>query len=383
MDNSDLPGPRLAATRAPIPFALFGTGMGIVLLTLIALIGVVVHQRRAEAHEAQARKTTLAEGPFVRVARVMLTKAARTVALPAEVRAWQQATLYAKVSGYLKTISVDKGDRVKKNQILATLEAPEIEQQVLAAQADLELRHQIVERDRKLVAPAVISQQEFDQADAQEKVAATALARAKAQREYQLLRAPFDGVVTARFADPGALLPAATSSTQAAQPLVEVADLSRLRISLQLGQADAELVRVGDPVQLQLEAGAPPVNAKVSRLSSALDPHTRTMLAEIELRNPPEGIYPGAFINVTLALRGTMRPLVPAEALLLQSGEPVVATVVDRKIHFVKVRTGIDDGRNVEVLTGLKGDELVALNLASDAAEGAQVQPVGPDAGAK
>ena len=383
MDEDTSPKAAAGAPPGSTPFALFGTGIGVVLLAAIAVLALTVHQHRSEAHEAQARKTALAEGPYVRVARVALTRAARTVSLPAEVRAWQQATLYAKVSGYLKTIAVDKGDRIRRNQILATLEAPEIEQQVLAAKADLELRHQVVERDRGLVGPAVISQQEFDQADAQEKVSAAALARAKAQREYQLLRAPFDGVVTARYADPGALLPAATGSTQAAQPLVEVADLSRLRISLQLGQADAELVRVGDPVQLQLDPSAPPVEAKVSRLSRELDPRTRTMLAEIELHNPPEGIYPGAFINVTLALRGARRPLVPAEALLLQRGEPVVATVTDRRIHFVKVRTGTDDGRDIEVLEGLKGGELVALNLASDAAEGAQVQPVGPDAGAK
>jgi RND family efflux transporter MFP subunit len=377
----DLPTGRPAGNR--IPTALLGTGLGLVVLAAVAVLLLTVRQRRAEADESSARKQVLAEGPYVRVARVGVSPAARRVSLPAEVRAFQRATLYAKVSGYLKTIAVDKGDRVRKDQLLATLEAPDIEQQVLAAQAELDLRRQVVRRDRGLIASEVVSRQELEQAEALEKVAETAVARAKALREYQVMRAPFDGVVTARFADPGALLPAATGSTQAAQPLLEIADLNSLRISLQLGQDDAALVRVGDPVELQLRAEGAPVVAKISRLSRTLDARTRTMLAEVELRDPPEGMYPGAFVNVTVSLRGAPRPLVPAEAILLQDGAPVVPTVEDRKIHFVKVRTGVDDGRTIEILSGLRGGELVALNLASDAREGAAVRPVGPDAVAK
>ena len=377
----DFPKDRPAGNR--IPKALLGAGLGLVILAAVAALLLTVRQRRAEAHESAARKQALAEGPYVRVARVGVSPAARTVSLPAEVRAFQRATLYAKVSGYLKTIAVDKGDRVRKDQLLATLEAPDIEQQVLAAQADLDLRRQVVRRARGLIASAVVSRQELEQAEALEKVAETAVARAKALREYQVMRAPFDGVVTARFADPGALLPAATGSTQAAQPLLEIADLNSLRISLQLGQDDAALVRVGDSVELQLRAEGAPVAAKISRLSRALDARTRTMLAEVELRDPPEGMYPGAFVNVSLSLKGAPRPLVPAEAILLKDGAPVVPTVEDRKIHFVKVRTGVDDGRTIEILSGLRGGELVALNLASDAREGAAVRPVGPDAIAK
>lgn len=366
-----------------VPAALLGTGVGVVVLAAIAVIALTLRQRGAEAHETEARKAAIAEGPFVRVARVAVTKSARTVTLPAEVRAFQHATLYAKVSGYLKTIAADKGDRVRKDQVLATLEAPDVEQQVLAAQADLELRRQIVRRDRGLVAPAIISQQELEQAVAQEKVAEAALARAKAQREYQVLRAPFDGVVTARYADLGALLPAATSSTQAAQPLMEIADLDRLRISLQLGQDDAALVRVGDPVRLQIEASHEPVEARVTRLAQSLDPRTRTMLAEIDLQPAPPGLYPGAFVDVALTLRAEPRPQVPAEAVLVQNGNPMVALIDGRTVHFVRIRTGVDDGRNVEVLSGLKGGELVALNLATDASEGSAVQPVGAEAGPK
>jgi membrane fusion protein, multidrug efflux system len=377
----DLPNALPAGNR--IPKALLGAGLGLVVLSAAAALLLTIREQRAEAHESSARKLVLAEGPYVRVARVAVSAAARTVSLPAEVRAFQRATLYAKVSGYLKTIAVDKGDRVRKDQLLATLEAPDIEQQVLAAQADLDLRRQVVKRDRALIASAVVSRQELEQAEAQEKVAETGVARAKAMREYQVMRAPFDGVVTARFADPGALLPAATGTTQAAQPLLEIADLNSLRISLQLGQDDAALVRVGDSVELQLRAEGAPVAAKISRLSRTLDARTRTMLAEVELSNPPEGMYPGAFVNVSLSLKGVPRPLVPAEAILLQNGAPVVPTVEDRKIHFVKVRTGIDDGRTIEILAGLQGGELVALNLASDAREGAIVRPVGPDAIAK
>src|SRR5204863_332411 len=137
--------------------------------------------------------------------------------------------------------------------------------------------------------------QDREAADEGVKVARAALVRAQVQKEYQVLRAPFDGTVTARFADPGTLLPAATGSTSSAQPLLEVAQLDRLRVALHLGQDDAARVRVGDKVQLQTSRDQPPFEARISRISQSLDPRTRTMMCESDLPQPPEGLYPGAF----------------------------------------------------------------------------------------
>jgi RND family efflux transporter MFP subunit len=347
-----------------------------ILVSLGAAGGVLVmtsRQRSALAGELDARRALVARGPAVRVAKVGVTPANRTVVLTAEVRANQRATLYAKVSGYLREIHVDKGDSVRKGQLLAVLESPEADEGVVSAQADLALRQQVVDRARSLRKTGFVSQGELDQAEANLKVAQSALERTRATKRYEELRAPFDGVVTARFADPGALLPAATGATQSAQPLVELADVDRLRIAVQLGQDDAALVRPGDPVILELASGSFP--AKVSRLARALDLKTRTMLAEVDLVKPPPGVLPGAFVQVALTLHGPPRPLVPGEALLSQQGKLMVPLVVDGKLHLVVVRTGIDDGKSVEVVSGLNGGEIVALNLGNDAVEGAPVQP--------
>lgn len=344
---------------------LFAFGVVLCLAALAAVVVLTVRDRRALASEVERRHAVVAAGTLVRTATVGLTPPSRTVVVTSEVRPNARATLYAKVSGYLRDIQVDKGSRVRKGDLLATLESPETDQAVIAARADLALRKQVLERDRALRGKGFVSQTDLDTAEANLKVAASNLDRTSALQAYEQLRAPFSGTVTARFADPGALL-------TAAQPLVELADVDHLRVAVQLGQDDAALVRSGDAVTLDLASGT--FAANVSRISSAIDSKTRTMLAEIDLLKPPPGMLPGAFIQVTLTLHGPPRPVVPSEALVTVGGKLLVPTVVDGKVHLVVVRTGVDDGKQVEVVSGLNGGELIALNLGSDAAEGEPVQ---------
>ena len=148
------------------------------------------------------------------------------------------------------------------------LESPDLDAQVASAQAELTFRRQQLARVERLASSGRVSVQDREAADEGVKVARAALVRAQVQKEYQVLRAPFDGTVTARFADPGTLLPAATGSTSSAQPLLEVAQLDRLRVALQLGQDDAARVRVGDKVQLQTSPDQPPFEARISRISA-------------------------------------------------------------------------------------------------------------------
>src|SRR5512140_3832822 len=272
-------------------------------------VALFARERSAQARQSEQLQKELAQGPLVRVARVALAPADRIVSLPAEVRAEQHATLYAKVSGYVKEVRVDKGERVRKGQVLAVLESPDLDQQVASAQAELTFRKQQLERTLRLAPSGRVSVQDREAAEEAVKVAKAALARAQVQQGYEILRAPFDGTVTARYADPGALLPAATGSTTAAQPLVDVAQLDRLRLALQLA-----------PDQ-------PACEARVSRIAQALDPRTRTMLCEIDLPHPPPGLYPGGFVQTTIALHGQPRPLLPSEALLGQGGQLFVALV--------------------------------------------------------
>jgi RND family efflux transporter MFP subunit len=332
-----------------------------------------VREHSARASQEEGLRKEIAEGPVVRVARIEVAPADRTVSLPAEVRAEQHATLYAKVSGYVKEVRVDKGDHVQKGQVLATLESPDLEEQVRSAQAELLFRQQQAQRIERLAPSGRVSQADRDQAQEGVKVARAALNRTLVQKEYGILRAPFDGAVTARYADPGALLPAATGGTNGAQPLLEVAQLDRLRVALQLGQDDAARVRVGDVVHLQ-GPEPQPFEARISRIARSLDARTRTMLCEIDVPNPPAGLYPGAFVQTSLALHGPSRPLVPADALLAQKGTQFVALVEDRKVHFQRVKLGMDDGVRVEVLEGLRGGELVALDLGAEVADGSPVR---------
>ena len=362
--------------NAPPPRAglIRTTSVVLVLAAAAATAVLFVREHRASARQVERLQREVSRGPVVRVARVRLAPPERKVSLPAEVRAERRAVLYAKVSGYVKRVLVERGDRVKQGQQVAVLESPDLDEQVAAAEAELNLRRRQLARAQRLVGSSM-SQNDREQAEEAVKLAESALARAKVMQGYEVLRAPFEGTVTARYADPGTLLPAATGSTSSAQPLLEVAQLDRLRVALQLGQDDAARVRTGDAVSLQIDPGQPPLQASVSRLSQSLDPRTRTMLCEIDLAEPPEGLYPGAFVQASLSLRGQPRPLVPSEALVAQAGQLYVAVVQDGKVKFQRVRLGTDDGNTVEVLEGLRGGELVALNLATDVADGSPIRP--------
>jgi RND family efflux transporter MFP subunit len=348
--------------------------IAVVIASAAGAVALFARERSAQARQSEALEKEVAQGPMVRVARVEVAPAERVVSLPAEVRAQLQATLYAKVSGYVKTVLVQRGDKVRKGQELAVLASPELDEQVAAAKAELTFRQQQLARVERLAPSGRVSIQDREAADEAVKVARAALARAEVQKSYQVLRAPFDGTITARYADPGALLPAATGSTSSAQPLLEVAQLDRLKVALQLGQDDAARVRVGDVVQLQAAPDQKPFAASISRISQSLDARTRTMLCEIDLPQPPPGLYPGAFVQTRLPLHGAPRPLLPAEALIGAGGQLFVALVEDGKVHFQRVRLGVDDGTKVEVLEGLRGGEVVALNLGPEVQDGSPVR---------
>ena len=241
---------------------------GSAILVLAAAAGTAalfLREHNAQARQADILQKELAQGPTVRAARVEMAAADRVVSLPAEVRAEMHATLYAKVSGYVKEVTVDKGDRVSKGQVVAVLESPDLDEQLRSAEAELSLRKQQLARALRLVGSGYVSHDQREQIEEAVKVAQANVVRARVQKDYQFLRAPFDGTVTARYADPGALLPAATGSTSSAQPLLEIAQVDRLRLALQLGQDDASRVHTGDAVTLQL--------ARVQCLDATLRAH--------------------------------------------------------------------------------------------------------------
>jgi RND family efflux transporter MFP subunit len=271
-------------------------------------------------------------------------------------------------------MNVDKGDQVKAGQLLGVLRSPELEQQVAAAEADLAIKKLTRDRFGLLVKKDFVSKQDYDTAQAQYEVSRATLAQARSFQSYQVLRAPFAGTITARYVDPGALVPAATGSTQSAAPLVDIADLRRLRILVFVQQDAAPFVRAGDRARIAVDQQPNlRLDAAISRCAEALDPRTRSMLCEIWLDNQHR-LYPGTFVHVTLSLQAQSSPVVDSSAVLLHDDKPAVAVVRDSRVHFVPVRVGLDDGRTVQVLEGLHGGEVVALALPSEIADGAVIQ---------
>ena len=370
---SPVPGaPSRAATRTLV----FGCAM--LCATFGSWVGVRhVGQRAALAAERQARGDEQAKGVPMVVAAVTLSAPKRTVRLPAEIRPKQVTNLYAKVPGYLREMRVDKGDRVNENDVLGVVESPETAQQLEFAQANLRVRDQLVHRLTGLVDKGVVSAQEMDEARAQLRSARAEVARIGALEKYTFLRAPFAGVITARFVDNGALLPAATAGTGSAQPLVELQDMHRVRIWSYLSQSDAAFVRPGDPITVLLRDNlGPPVHATVTRTSGALDARSRTMLVEVELDNDRELFRPGLFCDVEVILTVPTGLQVPSEALLMRGGKSMVVVVAGGVAALKPVHVGSDDGRFVNVYSGVTQGDLVGLHVSDEVEEGTRIRPV-------
>ena len=312
--------------------------------------------------------------PEVQVAKPIRRDIAATLHLPATVSPYHQTTLYAKVSGYLKSIHVDKGDRVQQGQVLAVIEAPEINQQYEQALADYTIKKVTYERLAQVLkeAPDVIAKQDVDVAEASAKAAQHLLEQRRTWMDYTKVRAPYDGILTARFVDPGALIQAATSSATQAVPLFTIMDSSRLRLYVNVPQEDAPFVKKGTPATISLrESGMKALEATVTRSTQTLDPGTRTMLVEIDVPNQGQALAPGMFAEVALAIRQHQNALViPPGALVSENSTKAVFVIEQNMARKVPVKTGIDDGIWVEVTEGLTGVEDVVVVGKSRLADG-------------
>ncbi len=352
---------------------------GVLFLTAAAVAAVALWsgRRHAEATEARARADELRQGPRVVVAAARRAPQTRSFVLQGDVRAFRQATLYAKVSGYLKNIRVERGDIVRPGEVLGVIESPETAQQELSAHAELLLREQTAHRVRALVPSGVVSQQEMDNAVGGLAVARAESARIRALRGYEVLRAPFAGRVTARYVDPGALLSAATGATQSAQPVLELSDTSHVRIFIYPGQLDAPRVHEHDRVTFFTDAEpARHRPAEIVRTTYALDPRTRTMLAEIDVDNQDQSLQPGSYVHVQLTVPAGGGVVVPADALLIKSGKPHAAVVQKAHVHFTPVEVTDDDGLMVRLSSGIAEGDPVILHPGDDVVEGGLVVAV-------
>ena len=290
----------------------------------------------------------------------------RTVALPGEVKAYQQATLYAKVSGYLKTIKVDKGDPVEEGALLAEIEVPELEADSARYQAEVNAAASDYKRvgEAQKRAPDLVTPQSVDDAKAKAEIAKANLQRTETLLKYRQIYSPFSGIITRRMVDVGAFIPAATaSSTPQSAALVTVSDFSTVRVQVAVPEMEAPLVSKDQPVKAAVDGLAGRVfEGKVTRYSYALDESTKTMLAEMELPNPKLELRPGMYATVRIGLeRKSDALLVPIDAVLMEKANASVFTVAANKAKKAPVKLGFNDGTSVEVVSGLNADDAVIL----------------------
>lgn len=314
----------------------------------------------------------------------------RTLALPGDVVGFTEAALYPKVTGYLQRIDVDKGDWVKQGQLLARIEVPELEQKLKRAQARLEVERLTHERLRKVWSSdrRLVSQEDLDVARGKYEQAKAEVEELTAMMGYTRVAAPFDGVVTARNADPGALLSeqgGATGARGARLPLLTVADISTVRVYLYVPEQETSAIVAGAPATLMLrEFPGREFHGSVTRFTHALDLSTRTMLTEVDIPNPDHALYPGMYAEATLELERRPESIVlPASSVQSDGRTSWVLAVRDGRLSKVPVHVGLADGGDVEITSGLEADAQVVAHPTATLADGERVHAVAADTPAR
>jgi membrane fusion protein, multidrug efflux system len=295
----------------------------------------------------------------------------------ADVRANTTAIMYAKVSGYMKAVLVDRGDRVQAGQIIAVIESPEIDQQYNAAVADLEHKRRNLARSQELLAKGNTTQVAMLQFETDARVAESNVKGLETLKGYQTVRAPFAGRVTARYVDPGTLITNAQTNYVSALPIVTISDDSRLRVYCYVQQQDVPFINVGDAADV-VDASNPErrIRAKVSRMTGELETRTRTMQIEINIDNTEGFLVAGSFANVTLHIPIKSYPQIPVSGLLVKGNDSFVAMVENDTLRYKPIRIQTTDGNTVTVAEGIRQGDRVAINLPDEITDGAKVQPI-------
>jgi RND family efflux transporter MFP subunit len=360
---------------------------------------------------SRSDSTEHGNAPPAAVAVVQRSAVGNSFSVAGEFVPYQEIEMHAKVSGYVRKINVDIGDRVKTGQVLAVLEVPELMAQVQGATAGVRHSQEEVTRSRNELArdqaqyvalhanaqrlvdanasrPGLIAQQELDDAQAKDRASGSQVEAAKASlsaaqqqlemaqannkqvtamSDYTRIVAPFDGVVTWRYADTGALVQAGTSNSNSA-PVVKLAEVDVLRLRIPVPESLAASVRVGQTADVTVQATSEHFTGKVTRYTDALDRTTRTMQVEIDVRNDNYKLQPGMYANV--ALQTQVRPdvlNVPVQAVQISNGKSTVLLVdAQNRVQSREVQTGLEDPSRVEILGGLnEGDRVIIGNFAA------------------
>jgi RND family efflux transporter MFP subunit len=367
--------PTPGSSSRPIRFYLVGAGA--VVITFLAVGYFHLSRSQTVATAREARGAAVDRGPRVEVVAVSQGPSRRTITLLADVRSNTTAILYAKVSGYVKSVEVDRGDRVQAGQVVAVLESPEIDQQYLAAVTDLEHKRRNLARSQDLLARGNTTQVAMLQFETDARVAEANVRGLETMKGYQTIRAPFAGRVTARFVDPGALITNAQTNMVSALPIVTISDDSRLRVYCYVQQQDVPYINVGDVAEV-IDASNPQrrMEAKITRMTGELETRTRTMQIEINIDNTEGFLVAGSFANVAIHIPIKSLPQIPVSGLLVRGNESFVAMIENDRLRYKPIRIASTDGNTVTVAEGLRPGDRIAINLPDEVADDSKVQPV-------
>jgi RND family efflux transporter MFP subunit len=370
--------------------------VGLVLL-FAALFAAGTWPRLVRQKELRAEVDTRGEPPFVRVVTVRRGAASSEFMLPGTAQPIREAPVHARSTGYVRSFLVDIGARVRAGQLLAELETPEVDQELAQARAALArarssetLARTTLERLKALVRDSAATRQELDERQANHDAALAGVGAEEANvrrleelQRFSRVTAPFNGTVTARNLEVGALVSAGTSS--GARPLFVIAQADTVRIFVNVPEHVASAVRTGQPASVVVRDMPSRVfSGRVARTSGALDPATRTMVAQVDVPNRGHELLAGTYAEVTLEVtRAVSSILLPANALVIRPEGPQAATVREGRVHFVTLQLGRDLGTELEVLSGLIEGDQVVLNPSDVVLEGTVVRVVSPDSAAK
>jgi RND family efflux transporter MFP subunit len=401
-----LDGPAVRHTRWPWRPALVVLGV-VVLFGALLTVGLLPRLREREELEAETAEVR-STPPAVNVITAKRNTSTATVDLPGSARAFQETAVYARTNGYLKRWLVDLGGHVKAGQLLAEIETPEIDQQLAEARATLEqsianvatseakarLAVATHERYQRLVGNGAVSKQDFDtsvadadstkavvqESRARVRTSEAAVRRLEEMQRFQKVVAPFAGILSARNVDRGALI-SATGGVE----LFHLVQVDPLRVYVPVPQNFSVMVHEGQDADVRVrEHPGRTFHGKVTRTAGALDPSSRTLMAEVQVPNGDAALMPGMYVRVLFQMERSRPPVIVPGAALVVGREGVrVAIIEGTKLHYRTVELGRDYGNEVEVLSGLDGGETVAVNLTGEIAEGVEVRPVRPVAEAK
>lgn len=393
------------------------TSLNLAGITLLSTLACFV-STGCKGSSSQPNSSTPAGASVARVTRKNL---ASTLTVAGQFQPYQEVDLHAKVSGYIRRINVDIGDEVRNGEVIATLEVPELNAQVTAAQAEVRHSKSEINRAKSEVAgaesnhaalheaytrlaqaakqqPGLIAEQELDDALARDQDSEAKIDVAKAALEateeqlgisnadkqrvqvlsdYSVVTAPFTGVITKRYADTGSLIQAGTASNTQSMPVVRVAQSDILRLRMPVPEADVPYIAVGGSVQVRVQATGKVFVGKIVRFARALDPSTRTMTTEVDVANPTLALSPGMYAETVIALQQRKNVLtVPIQAVVQGTSQSyVLALDANNRVEKKIVTMGVQGANRVEITSGLTEGETVIVSGQTNYEVGQVVRP--------